>query len=232
MLKVPNLEDLKEYSRISVKEDKIKLLAPCLPSKVVCVGKNYLDHIMEFDGEIPEDPILFIKPSTSISGPDQPIIYPHMSNHVEFEGELGVVIRKKIRSYSIDDLKSDPNVFGFTCFNDVTARDLQQKDGQWTRAKSFETFGPLGPFIVYNLDPNNLDIITTVNGKIMQKSNTRNMIFKTYELVSFISNIMTLLPGDVVATGTPSGVGPLLVGDEVMIEIEKIGALTNSVIRN
>jgi 2-keto-4-pentenoate hydratase/2-oxohepta-3-ene-1,7-dioic acid hydratase in catechol pathway len=209
--------------------DQVSFLAPVQPPKIVCVGKNYQDHIDEFGAPTPKNPILFLKPPTSVIGPNAPIIYPETSRQVDYEGELGLIIRKRIRAISQEELESDPHMLGFTCVNDVTARDLQKADGQWTRAKSFDTFAPVGPFIEYGLNPNNLDIKTRVNGTQHQNSNTKNMLFSPSHLISFISNIMTLEPGDLIASGTPAGVGPLSVGDVVEIEIPEIGVLRNPV---
>jgi len=198
------------------------------PSKIIAIGLNYYDHARELKMPAPDHPIMFIKPSTSFIKNGQPIIYPRQSKNVHYEGELAIIIGKKARNIS----KSDAGKYieGFTCANDVTARDLQNIDGQWTRAKSFDTFCPLGPKIVKGIDPMNLNIETRVNGYIKQRSNTKNMIFDVYELVSFVSSVMTLLPGDVIITGTPPGVGPLKAGDTVEVEIESIGTLKNSVI--
>lgn len=207
--------------------EEVKLLPPCLPTKAICVGLNYRDHIEEMGDKEPEEPTLFIKPSTAVIGPDDFIVIPKMSERVDYEGELAVVIGKRAKNVSEKDALD--YVLGYTIANDVTARDLQAKDGQWTRAKSFDTFLPIGPWIETDLDPSSLDITTYVNGEVKQKSNTRHLIFNVPKLVSFISHIMTLNPGDVILTGTPSGVGPLKPGDVVTIEIEGIGKLTNSV---
>jgi len=199
------------------------------PSKIVAIGLNYYDHAKELNMAIPDHPIMFIKPSTSFIKDGQSIIYPPQSKNVHYEGELAVVIKDNIRNISKEEAAQ--HIKGYTCANDVTARDLQNIDGQWTRAKSFDTFCPLGPKIVKKIDPKNLIIQTRVNGTIKQNSNTKNMIFNVYELVSFVSSVMTLFPGDVIITGTPPGVGPLKVGDTVEIEIEGIGILSNKVVR-
>ena len=199
------------------------------PSKIIAIGLNYYDHAKELNMPIPDHPIMFIKPSTSFIKDGQSIIYPPQSKNVHYEGELAVVIKDKIRNISREEAAK--HIKGYTCANDVTARDLQNIDGQWTRAKSFDTFCPLGPKIVKKIDPKNLIIQTRVNGTIKQNSNTKNMIFNVYELVSFVSSVMTLFPGDVIITGTPPGVGPLKVGDTVEIEIEGIGILSNKVVR-
>ncbi len=204
----------------------VKFLPPVNPSKIVAVGLNYIDHARELSMPPPNEPVLFLKPSTAVVGDGDPIILPGVGR-VDYEGELAVVIAKKCKNVSVDEAKN--YILGYTCFNDVTARELQYKDVQWTRAKSFDTFAPIGPYIAKLSDPRNLAITTRVNGKVVQKSNTSNMIFNVYELVSFISSVMTLNAGDVIATGTPSGVGELKYGDIVEVEIEKIGILRNFV---
>ncbi len=207
------------------KLSELKLLSPCTPSKIVCVGLNYRDHAEEMKDKLPTEPIIFIKPSTAVIGPYENIIYPSMSKQVDYEAELGVVIKDKIRNLKIEEVNK--HILGYTCFNDVTARDLQKKDGQWTRAKSFDTFAPFGPSITTDINANDLDIQLLLNGEIKQSSNTSCMIFSVEELISFISKIMTLLPGDVIATGTPSGVGKMKNGDKVEVKIERIGTLIN-----
>jgi len=207
---------------------EVTLKAPCNPTKIVCVGLNYRSHAEEMKDRIPEEPVLFIKPSTTVIGPKESIIYPKMSNQVDYEAELGVVIEDKIKD--IEESQVKEHILGYTCFNDVTARDLQKKDGQWTRAKSFDTFAPFGPVIVTDVDPSNLNIQLSLNGQIKQSSNTNQLIFSVEKLVSFISKIMTLNPGDIIATGTPSGVGPMKAGDKVIVKIEKIGILENFVV--
>ena len=197
------------------------------PSKVVAVGLNYRDHARELKMDIPGYPLIFMKPSTSVIGEGDPIVFPVQTQELHYEGELGIVIGKRARNVPAG--KARDFIAGYTCANDVTARDLQRLDGQWTRAKSFDTFCPLGPRIVSDMDPTALEIMTRVNGEVKQRSTTANMIFDVYDLVSFISGIMTLLPGDVIITGTPPGVGPLLPGDTVEVEIEGIGTLTNTV---
>jgi len=197
------------------------------PSKVVAVGLNYRDHARELKMDIPGYPLIFMKPSTSVIGDGDPIVFPVQTQELHYEGELGIVIGKRARNVPAG--KARDFIAGYTCANDVTARDLQRLDGQWTRAKSFDTFCPLGPRIVSDMDPTALEIMTRVNGEVKQRSTTANMIFDVYDLVSFISGIMTLLPGDVIITGTPPGVGPLLPGDTVEVEIEGIGTLTNTV---
>lgn len=207
---------------------QLTLLAPVKPGKAVCVGLNYRDHARELNMSIPDEPILFLKPSTAVVGPGEAIVHPSASTRVDYEAELAVVIKKAARFISPGRAKE--YILGYTCANDVTARDLQQKDGQWTRAKSFDTFLPLGPYIATGVDPSSLEISLYLNGIRKQHSNTAQLIFSVYELVSFISQIMTLEPGDVVLTGTPAGVGPMQPGDVVEVVIEGIGKLTNTVI--
>jgi len=206
----------------------ITLLSPVIPSKVVCVGLNYKAHAAELNMKIPDTPVLFMKPKESVIGPNEEIIYPAMSKRVDYEAELAIVIGRKTKN--IDEETAHDYILGYTCANDVTARDLQNKDGQWTRAKGFDTFCPLGPIITNEIDPNNCTIEAVLNEKIVQKSNTSDMIFTTDYLVSFISRIMTLNPGDVIITGTPPGIGPMEKGATIEIKIEGIGALTNTVI--
>ena len=207
---------------------KIKVLPPCSPSKIVAVGLNYRDHVEEMKKSIPEEPLLFMKPSTSVIGHEDEIRYPrHMSSRVDYEGELAVVIGKK--AAWIKEKEALDYVFGYTCLNDVTARDLQAKDVQYTRAKGFDTFAPIGPFIETELDPENLEISTFLNDELRQHSSTSNLIFNVRQLTSFISRIMTLLPGDIIATGTPSGIGSMKIGDKVEVEIKGIAKLRNYV---
>ena len=220
------------FSEYKVTEEKfqlsaIKLLAPCKPSKIVAVGVNYSDHAAEMKLELPEEPVIFIKPSTTVIGPEEKIIRPQMSNRVDFEAELALVIGKEARNVEPQD--AFQYVLGATCINDVTARDLQSKDGQWTRSKSFDTFAPMGPFIVTGADYNNIDIELVLNGETKQKSNTSFFIANAQKMVSYISKIMTLNPGDVIATGTPSGVGPMEKGDVVEVRLKGIGILKNYV---
>ncbi|MGH7885325.1 MAG: fumarylacetoacetate hydrolase family protein [Thermodesulfobacteriota bacterium] len=207
----------------------IKLLPPCLPTKLIAVGLNYRDHAEEMKRSLPEEPMLFMKPATAVIAHRENIVYPdHMSQRVDYEGELAVVIGKTARMVEEDNAKDF--IFGYTCINDVTARDLQAKDIQFTRGKGFDTFAPIGPFIETEINPDNLKIKTILNGEIKQHSNTSNLIFKIPKLVSFISKVMTLLPGDIIATGTPSGISPVKKGDRIDVEIEYIGKLTNYVI--
>ncbi|ADU96780.1 Ureidoglycolate lyase [Thermovibrio ammonificans HB-1] len=208
---------------VSFKE--VKFLSPTRPSKIVAVGLNYRAHAEEMGKEVPEEPLLFMKPSTAVIANKMRIFLPKMSSRVDYEGELAVVIGRKCRKVSPEE--APDYILGYSCFNDVTARDLQRKDGQYTRAKSFDTFAPYGPWLNTDIDPMGLQITTRVNGEVKQSGNTSDMIFSPFELVSFISQIMTLLPGDVIATGTPPGVGPLKAGDRVEVEIEGIGTLIN-----
>ncbi len=206
-----------------------RLLVPVLPGKIVAVGLNYRDHARELGLELPKVPLLFMKPSTSVIGPLDDIIYPAQTSRLDFEAELAVVIKrtcKDVKASAAQDV-----ILGYTCLNDVTARDLQVSDGQWTRAKSFDTFAPIGPWIETGIeDPHALAISARLNGELRQSSNMENLIFSVYELIEFITGIMTLNQGDVIATGTPSGIGPMQRGDEIVIEIEGIGVLKNRVV--
>ena len=217
-----NLSD--RYYQLS----EVKLLSPCTPSKIVALGLNYRSHAEEVKMTIPAEPLIFLKPSTAVIGPEDNIVYPPSSTRVDYEGELGVVIKKPAWRISAED--APDYVLGYTCFNDVTARDLQYRDKQWTRAKSFDTFAPIGPCIETELDPENVYVETYLNGELKQRANTDDFIFGVSESVSFISNIMTLLPGDIIATGTPVGIGPMHPGDTVEIRIEPIGTLRNYVV--
>lgn len=208
----------------------VSLLPPVEPSKIVAVGVNYKEHGREMGRRLPEEPLIFLKPPSAVIGPHDIIVYPEMAARVDFEGELAVVIKKKSRNLGDgDDVGSC--VLGYTCFNDVTARDLQAKDIQFTRAKSFDTFAAVGPCLATDLDPSSLRIKTFLNGKLKQSSSTKNMIFPVPFLIRFISRIMTLCPGDVITTGTPAGVGPMEPGDRVDVQIEGIGTLSNTVRR-
>jgi 2-keto-4-pentenoate hydratase/2-oxohepta-3-ene-1,7-dioic acid hydratase in catechol pathway len=214
---------------------EVRLLAPVLPSKVVAVGKNYAEHVKEMrglfgaDDELPAEPILFLKPSTSVTGPGDRIAYPvKLTDRVDYEGELAVIIGRLCRE--VPKERAADVVFGYTCANDVTARDLQARDGQWTRAKGFDTFCPLGPWIETGADPADLGITTTVNGNVRQHARTSELLWDVPSLIEYVSSVMTLLPGDVLLTGTPQGVGPLTDGDEVSVTIESIGTLTNRVV--
>lgn len=209
--------------------DEVKLLPPCMPSKIVAVGLNYADHAHELNLTIPDFPALFLKPSSSVVGHMDNIIYPPMSKQVDYEAELAIVIGKTASYVSESNAKQ--YVLGYTCLNDVTARDLQNKDSQWTRAKGFDTFAPIGPWIETDADPDNANITLKLNGEVKQSSNTKNFIFKSDYLISKISEIMTLYPGDIITTGTPSGIGPMNSGDTVEVIIDGIGTLKNTVIK-
>jgi 2-keto-4-pentenoate hydratase/2-oxohepta-3-ene-1,7-dioic acid hydratase in catechol pathway len=197
------------------------------PSKIVAVGLNYRDHAEEMKLAIPATPILFLKPPSSVIFNHEPIVYPDQTRELHYEAELAVVIKDRIKN--ISEKEAVRHILGYTCANDVTARDLQRLDGQWTRAKSFDTFCPLGPEIVPNISTDNLSIKLFLNGELKQSSNTSNLIFKVPFLIAFISQVMTLLPEDVILTGTPAGIGPMKVGDEVRVEIEGIGSLANKI---
>ncbi|NKZ04870.1 fumarylacetoacetate hydrolase family protein [Actinomadura latina] len=208
----------------------VRLLAPILPSKIIAIGKNYADHVREMGGdEPPAEPVIFSKPSTAVIGPGEAIAYPRkLSERVDHEGELAVVIGRMCRE--VPASRAAEVILGYTCANDVTARDLQKKDGQWTRAKGFDTFCPIGPWIETEADPADLAISTTVNGDVRQDARTSLLLRDVPALVEYVSQVMTLLPGDVILTGTPAGVGPLQIGDEVTVTIEGIGSLTNRVV--
>lgn len=214
--------------RATVKFGEVRILAPCRPSKIVAIGLNYKAHATEMKKPLPSDPMIFLKPSTAVIGPGETIVRPlHMSQRVDFEAELGVVIGRACRM--VDEAQALDYVLGYTCLNDVTARDLQAKDVQYGRAKGFDTFCPLGPIIATGIDPDALAVRCLVNGQVKQDSNTNDLIFPVAKLVSFVSQVMTLKPGDVIATGTPAGVAPLTDGDLVTIELEGIGRLNNPV---
>jgi len=209
----------------------LEILPPTYPSKIICVGLNYIDHARELGMPVPGNPLIFLKPPSATLGHMGKIEYPDQAGRLDYEGELAVVIGKRCKNVSSSEAGSV--IMGYTCFNDVTARDLQKDDGQWTRSKSFDTFAPFGPFVIDSgLDVSDLYIRTRVNGELRQDSRTSNLIFNVPLLIEFISRIMTLEPGDVIATGTPPGVGELHEGDEVEVEIEDIGILKNSVVRN
>ena len=209
--------------------DEVRLLPPCIPSKIIAIGLNYKAHAAEFNKELPEEPMIFMKPPTAVIGHGDEIVYPaHMSRRVDFEGELAVVIGREARMVRAED--AEKFIFGYTCFNDVTARDLQKRDKQYARAKGFDTFAPMGPWIETDLDPLDVRIESYLNGEKRQDTSTADMIFNTYRIVSFVSQVMTLLPGDVIATGTPSGVGKMKPGNTVEIRIKGIGSLVNRVV--
>ena len=208
--------------------DDVRILAPCLPTKIVCLGLNYRDHAEETKLDIPAKPLIFLKPPTALIGPDDRIILPRTSRRVDYEGELGVVIGRKAKD--VPEEKTREYVLGYTCFNDVSERYDQREDGQWTRAKGYDTFAPLGPCIETEVDPGDLRLETYLNGELCQSASTSELIFGVSQLISFVSNVMTLLPGDVIATGTPSGIGCMNPGDVVEVRIEKIGTLRNFVV--
>ena len=210
---------------------KVRLLAPVIPrSKVVCIGKNYADHAAEMGGVVPDEPIIFLKPNTSVIGPNDTIIWPEMSERIDHESELTIVIGRLCKDVPIE--RVNDVIFGYTIANDVTARDLQKKDGQWTRAKSFDTFCPIGPWIDTEFIPGTQKITATVNGEIKQSAQLSDMIFKVPEIINFVSRVMTLLPGDVILTGTPAGIGPMIAGGSATMSIEGLGDLTNKVNKN
>ena len=212
----------------SVKLSEVKLLSPVIPrSKVVCIGKNYADHAAEMDSEVPQEPIIFIKPNTSVTGPNETIIWPKMSERVDHEVELAVVIGRICKEVPAE--KSADVIFGYTIANDVTARDLQKRDGQWSRAKGFDTFCPLGPWIDTEFVPGNQKITATLNGELKQSANLSSMIFKIPKIIEFVTNVMTLLPGDVILTGTPAGIGPMPAGAIISLSIDGLGTLNNKV---
>jgi 2-keto-4-pentenoate hydratase/2-oxohepta-3-ene-1,7-dioic acid hydratase in catechol pathway len=210
--------------------DDVRLLAPVIPrSKVVGVGRNHAEHVAEMGDDVPSEPLVFLKPNTSVIGPGDPIPLPAQSQEVHYEGELAVVIGRLCRD--VPRARVPEVVIGYTCANDVTARDLQRKDGQWWRAKGFDGFCPLGPYLVTGLDPADLRITTRVDGRTVQDGRSSQVLFDVAALVSYVSEAMTLLPGDVILTGTPSGVGPLADGQRVEVEVEGIGVLANPVVR-
>jgi len=207
----------------------VKLLAPAEPSKIVCVGKNYKAHADEMKEGQPEEPLLFLKPNTCVVGPEDGIVYPIESNRVDYEAELAVVIGKK--AHRVEKGHAAEYIFGYTCLNDVTARDIQKGDGQWTRGKSFDTFCPIGPWIETELDAENTGIRSILNGEIKQNSNTNMMTHSIDKLICYMSACMTLLPGDIIATGTPEGISPMKVGDVIEIEVDGIGKLRNRIVK-
>ena len=217
------------YTGKTLRINDVRLLAPCVPSKIVCLGVNFRSHAGEVNTKIPEAPLIFLKPPTAVIGPEDKIIYPAMSKRVDYECELGVVMKKKASHISAESALDF--VLGYTCFNDVTARDLQSLDGQWTRAKGFDTFAAFGPWIETELDPTNVPVQTYLNGELKQSGNTSDLIYSVPDVISFISQVMTLLPGDVIATGTPSGIGPMKPGDTVEVKIAPIGTLRNYMVK-
>ncbi|MGW7273983.1 fumarylacetoacetate hydrolase family protein [Streptomyces sp. NPDC054864] len=218
-----------ELSGTKVPLSKVRLLPPVLPNKVVGIGRNYADHAAELGNEVPDVPVAFFKPSTSVIGPGDAIAYPSFSQEVHYEAELAVVIGRMCREVPRE--RARDVILGYTCANDVTARDVQRREKQWARAKGFDSSCPLGPWVETELDPSDLTIQCTVNGEQRQLGRTAEMVRSIEDLIVHISEAMTLLPGDVILTGTPAGVGPLNVGDEVAVTIEGIGTLTNRVIK-
>ncbi|MBX9244424.1 fumarylacetoacetate hydrolase family protein [Actinotalea ferrariae] len=216
--------------RVPLARDDVRLLAPVIPrSKIIGVGRNYAEHAAEMGNEVPQAPLLFLKPNTSVIGPDDPITLPAWTQEVHHEAELAVVIGKVAKNVSPE--RALDQVFGFTVANDVTARDAQRTDGQWARAKGFDSSCPLGPWVVPGLDVDDLAVLARVNGDLRQDGRTSQLIFDVAHLVSYISEAFTLLPGDVILTGTPAGVGPVVHGDVVEVEVEEIGVLRNPVLR-
>jgi len=209
--------------------EDVRLLAPILPSKVVCVGRNYADHAAEMGNEVPKEPLIFLKPSTSVIGPSELIRLPAMSDQVEHEAELAVVIGLH-GARGLDREAAKSAVFGYSCANDVTARDLQKQDVQFTRAKGFDSFCPLGPWIETDADISDAEVRCEVNGEVRQLGSTKDMVFDPFSLVAYVSQVMTLLPGDVILTGTPAGVGPLQAGETVSVSVAGIGTLSNKVV--
>jgi 2-keto-4-pentenoate hydratase/2-oxohepta-3-ene-1,7-dioic acid hydratase in catechol pathway len=205
----------------------VTLLAPCQPSKVICIGRNYVEHAAEHGVDVPSEPLVFLKPPSAIVGPDDPVVLTPLSQRVEHEAELVVVIGRRVRHLTQDT--APDAVLGYTCGNDVTARDLQRRDGQWSRAKGFDTFCPLGPWIETELDWRQQQVQCLVNGQVRQSGHTRDMVFGVPELLAYVSAVMTLEPGDVLMTGTPSGVGPLAAGDRVVVAVSGIGVLENDI---
>jgi 2-keto-4-pentenoate hydratase/2-oxohepta-3-ene-1,7-dioic acid hydratase in catechol pathway len=206
--------------------DDVRLLAPVIPrSKVVGIGKNYADHAAEMGGEVPKEPLMFLIPNTAVVGPGDPVVMPPQSSEVHYEGELAVVIGKLCKDVSVERVADV--IYGYTCANDVTARDLQRGDGQWSRAKGFDTFCPLGPWIETELDAGDLRVTTRLDGETVQDSRTSLMMHDVAALVAHVTSAFTLLPGDVILTGTPAGVGPVQTGQRVEVEVEGIGVLSN-----
>jgi 2-keto-4-pentenoate hydratase/2-oxohepta-3-ene-1,7-dioic acid hydratase in catechol pathway len=208
---------------------RIRFLPPTVPTKIVGVGLNYRDHVTELGFELRDEPLIFLKPGTAVLPHRGKILYPQASNRLDYEAELAIVIGRYAKEVS--GKTAARVILGYTCFNDVTARDLQRKDGQWTRGKGFDTFAPIGPWVETALDPHDAPVRAYLNGELKQNSNTANLIFDVPYMVSFITKVMPLFPGDIIATGTPSGVGPMKPGDTIEIEIGKIGRLHNTVIR-
>lgn len=223
------LEDVPSKRMDHLALDQAALLAPVRPSKIVCVGRNYRDHAAELGNEVPAEPLIFLKPPSSLLSPRKVVRRPAISARVDFEGELGVVIARKCYQLAADE-DVRPYILGYTCVNDVTARDLQSKDGQWTRAKGFDTFCPVGPLVTNEIDPwAGIGVETRVNGTVRQQGNTRDFIFPLDVVIRYISQVMTLMPGDLIPTGTPKGVGPVVAGDAMEVIVEGVGTLSNPV---
>ena len=219
----------RERSGSSRPLESVKLLPPAAPSKIVCVGKNYVDHAAEMGGPPPKEPILFLKPPSSITAPEDPVILPAISHRVDYEGEIAVVIGRRCRHLGAN-AEVRPYILGYTCFNDVTARDLQKLDGQWTRGKSFDTFCPFGPVLETNAPSADAGVETFVNGVKKQSARLAEMIFSVDVIIRFIAQVMTLEPGDLIATGTPAGIGPVVAGDVMEVSVTGIGTLRNPVV--
>jgi 2-keto-4-pentenoate hydratase/2-oxohepta-3-ene-1,7-dioic acid hydratase in catechol pathway len=217
-----------EPTEVLLAFDDVHLLAPVFPTKVVCVGRNYADHAAEHGVAVPDEPVIFLKPTTAVIGPGAAIVLPSEAREVHHEAELAIVVGRVAHRVAAEDASG--YILGYTAANDVSARDLQKKDGQWTRAKGFDTFCPLGPAIETEVDPIDLRITCSVNGELRQEASTADMVFGVGEIFAFVSRVMTLLPGDVILTGTPAGVGPIRPGDRVEVEIERIGLLANPVV--
>jgi len=211
-----------------IEPESVKILPPSEPTKIVAIGLNYRDHAKELNMELPKEPLMFIKTPNAVTSHNSDIIYPAQSERVDYEAELAIIIKNDIKD--INEKEAEKNILGYTCLNDITARDLQKKDGQWTRAKCFDTFAPFGPYVTRDIDPDNAPIKMRVNGEVKQDSNTSNFIFKTYELVAYVSKVMTLKRGDIITTGTPPGIGPVKKGDVLEVEVEGIGVLKNTVV--
>lgn len=224
-----DLLDTQEAGEQLVPLTEVALLPPTYPTKAVCIGLNYRAHAMELKFDLPDEPLMFIKPSSCVLPPNEGIVYPTLTEDLHYEGELAVVIGSVAKNVAAKD--ADKVILGYTCANDVTARDIQKKDVQWTRGKSFDTFLPFGPWIETDVNLDDARIVTTLNGEIKQDSNINDLIFKVPELIEKITAVMTLYPGDIILTGTPSGVGSMQVGDKVMVAIEGIGELANTVKR-
>ena len=216
------------YDGNTVLLEDCKLLAPCEPTKIVCVGKNYFDHVKEFGGPVPEKPILFIKALNTLNDPEGEVHAPDFVERLDYEGELALVIKKRAKNVKAEEFED--YILGYTCLNDVTARDIQYGDGQWTRGKGMDGFCPIGPLVTDEIDGSCVDIETRLNGEVRQKANTELFMTKLPEMMEFITAAMTLEPGDVVATGTPAGIGPMKPGDMVEVEIQDIGVLRNYIV--